>query len=170
MSTLKVDTIQDTSGTVRRGLMTYAIIGDQKASNADGGSFTSGAHRTRDLNTVFADPDSIVSVSSNQFTLGAGSYLIRATVPGFRCDRHAARLKNVTDDTDVAESSTNFVSSGASNGSNAIVVTRVTITESKTFEIRHKCQTTKSTNGFGVSADATANNSIFTVVEIYKEA
>ena len=43
MSTLKVDTIQDTSGVVRRGLMTYAIIGDQKTSSTEGGTFTSGA-------------------------------------------------------------------------------------------------------------------------------
>ena len=31
----------------------------------------SAANSTRDLNTEIADPDGIVSISSNQFTLGA---------------------------------------------------------------------------------------------------
>ena len=51
MSTLRVDTILGESGAERRGLMTYAIICDQKANDTDGGTFTSGAWRTRDLNT-----------------------------------------------------------------------------------------------------------------------
>ena len=50
----------------------YAIIADQKSSTTQGGGFTSGAWRTRDLNTEIADADGIVSISSNQFTLGAG--------------------------------------------------------------------------------------------------
>ncbi|SVB60040.1 uncharacterized protein METZ01_LOCUS212894, partial [marine metagenome] len=45
----------------------YAIIADQKAQNTAGGTFTSGAWRTRDLNTEITDPDGIVSISSNEF-------------------------------------------------------------------------------------------------------
>ena len=50
----------------------------------NGGTFTSGAFRTRDSNTEVADPDNIVSISSNQFTLGAGNYLIEASAPAYK--------------------------------------------------------------------------------------
>ncbi|MDP6587776.1 MAG: hypothetical protein QF535_24235, partial [Anaerolineales bacterium] len=75
----------------------YAIIADQKTQNTAGGTFTSGAWRTRDLNTEIADPDGIVSISSNQFTLGAGSYLIRWGCPSYAVQRQQSRLYNTTD-------------------------------------------------------------------------
>ena len=58
-----------TAGTLEfathRGFATYAIICDEKAHNVGGGTFTSGAFRTRDLDTEIADPDGIVSISSS---------------------------------------------------------------------------------------------------------
>ena len=48
----------------------YAIICDEKAAGTNGGDFSASTWTTRDLNTEIADPDSIVSISSNQFTLG----------------------------------------------------------------------------------------------------
>ncbi len=59
------------------GFVSYAAICNEQPSGTEGGTFTSGAWRVRDLNTEIADPDGIVSISSNQFTLGAGSYLIK---------------------------------------------------------------------------------------------
>ena len=59
----------------------YAIIADVKAQNTDGGTFTQDAWRRRDLNTEITDVDGIVSISSNQFTLGAGNYLIKWSCP-----------------------------------------------------------------------------------------
>ena len=64
----------------------YAIICDQKDSTTDGGDFTTGAWRTRNLNTEIADPDGIVSISSNQFTLQAGTYLIKWSAPAYDVD------------------------------------------------------------------------------------
>src|SRR6185436_19491385 len=78
----------------------YALIQDQKAANTDGGGFTSGAYRTRDLNTEVVDADGIVSISSNQFTLGPGTYYIRARAPAYSVQEHKAKLRNVTDSTD----------------------------------------------------------------------
>mgnify|MGYP007000107383 len=54
-----------TSGLTRTGgfgkFSSYAIIADVKASNGNGGTFTTGDWRTRDLNTEISDPDGIVS-------------------------------------------------------------------------------------------------------------
>ena len=74
----------------------YAIICDEKAHGTSAGTATSGAWRTRDLNTEIADPDGIVSISSNQFTLGAGSYLIEASAPAYAINRHQVRIYNAT--------------------------------------------------------------------------
>ncbi len=50
----------------------YALISDQKTQNSAGGTFTSGAWRTRDLQREIDDPDGIVTITANQIKLGAG--------------------------------------------------------------------------------------------------
>ena len=169
MSTLRVDNIQDQAGAERRGLKTYAIICDEKADNVGGGTFTSGAWRTRDLNTKIADPDSIVSISSNQFTLGAGSYLIEAVATAKECNRHIARIYNATTTTVVAYGMSAHASSGGSVTDTATVTARVTITGDTAFEIQHWCQSSRTSYGLGLANDASVVNK-YTTVKIFKEA
>jgi hypothetical protein len=164
-----------TAGTLEfvthRGFVTYAIICDQKAQNTDGGTFTSGAWRTRDLNTEIADPDSIVSISSNQFTLSsAGSYFIEAYASSFAVNENVARLYNVTDSAVAQVGSHSYArfSSGDLGDSKSHLHARVTITGSTTFEIQHRCADTRTTDGFGVASNLAVE--IYTVVKIFKEA
>jgi hypothetical protein len=150
------------------GLFTsYAIIADQKAQNTGGGTFTLGAWRTRDLNTEIADPDGIVSISTNQFTLAAGTYLIKWIAPSCYSNLNQTRLYNVTDAAEVA------VGMSAYNSIATIVDTpsgcaRTTITGSKAFTIEHQSTTTYATNGFGFAANIGTEQ--YTLVEIFKEA
>lgn len=169
MSTLRVDNIQDQGGAERRGLKTYAIICDQKADNVDGGTFTDAAWRTRDLNTEIADPDSIVSISNNQFTLGAGTYLIEATAPAYDVNRHQARLYNATTAAVVQYGQNQYANHTYQVGNNAWLFVRVTIASSTAFEIQHRCEDTHSGNGLGVDNNF-GGVSIYTVVKIFKEA
>ena len=153
-----------------RTFTSYAIICDEKAYNVGGGTFTGGAWRTRDLNTEIADPDSIVSISSNQFTLGAGSYLIEASAPAYDINRHVARIYNATTSAVVQVGQTAYISQNDSIQTNALVVARVTITGSTDFEIQHQSQSTDATEGFGVESNISGTNSIYTIVKIFKEA
>ena len=170
-ATLDVNGTLDVTGATVTGLSasyglfsSYAIIVDQKSTGTNGGTFTSGAWRTRDLNTEIADPDGIVSIASNQFTLGAGSYLIRWACPSYGSGDTQARLYNITDASVGGISMCNYwPGEGFSTGS-----TRVVISGSKTFEIQHRCQSTSSTNGYG--AAATFGTEQYTIVEIFKEA
>ena len=148
----------------------YAIICDQKAHDANGGTFTSGAFRTRDLNTEIADPDGIVSISSNQFTLGAGDYLIEASAPVYKVARHITRLQNITASTTVQYGTAEYADSSYNVANRSFVVARVSITGNTTFELQHRADTTLATQGFGVSSSFTGTQSIFAVVKIYKEA
>ena len=148
----------------------YAIICDEKAQNAHAGTFTAGAWQTRDLNTEIADLDGIVSISSNQFTLGAGSYLIEASAPAFDCDRHQLRIYNATTSTVVQYGTNCHQDDTDSTQTIAPVVGRVTITGDTAFEIQHRCSLTKATHGLGLANDFVGGVSIYTVVKIYKEA
>ena len=80
----------------------YAIICDEKSAGTNGGTMTSGTWHTRDLNTEIADADGIVSISSNQFTLQAGTYLIKANAAGYYVQDHMIKLYNVTASADIA--------------------------------------------------------------------
>ena len=52
----------------------------------------------------------------------------------------------------------------------SFISARTTISGAKNFRIKHRCQTTKSSNGLGVKNDYSGSNSIYTIVEIFKEA
>ena len=156
--------------TLARAITQYAKLSDTKAANTNGGTFTASAWRTRDLNTEDSDADGIVSISSNQFTLQAGTYRIYASAPAYAVDRHKAKLRNTSDSSDTIIGTTEFT--GTASGSPAtrsIVAGEFTISAQKTFEIQHYCTTTCTTNGFGVAANVGVSE-VYTVVEIWKVA
>ena len=168
-ATLDINGTADFTGATVTGLSaglfsSYAIIADQKAQNTDGGTFTSGDWRTRDLNTEIADPDGIVSIASDQFTLGAGSYLIRWACPTYQVYGNQSRVYNITDSSVEGISQSTY----ALYGHFPWGTIRITITGSKTFEIQHQCGTTQASNGFGRPGNIDTEQ--YTTVEIYKEA
>ena len=157
----------------------YAIISDTKASNTNGGTFTNGAWRTRDLQTENADADGIVSISSNQFTLQAGSYLIKFQSTGFKVDRHITRLRDITNSANKGYGISALANVSSDSTTTSAGMAKVTISGATVYEIQHACQTTKSANGMGTFnyidtsgsySDNTEPSSVFTIVEIYKES
>jgi hypothetical protein len=148
----------------------YAIICDQKAYDADGGTFTATTVTTRDLNTEISDADGIVSIAGNEFTLQAGTYFIRASAPAFFVQRHVAWLHNETDGAVVQYGTAEYAEAINGHVGRSFISARVTISGAKDFRIKHRCEgPTKSTNGLGVKNNYSASNSIYTIVEIFKE-
>jgi hypothetical protein len=146
-----------------------AIIADEKADGTAGGTFTSGAWQTRVLNTIVADPISIVSsLSSNQFTLAAGTYLIKAICPAFACEEHQARIYDVTNATVIDYGTVMFCHVNNFGFNLASVSGLVTISASTTYRIEHRCNVTRSTDGFGRATPWTENVEVYSTVEIYK--
>ena len=146
----------------------YAVIAKVRASDAGGfGAYTTGDWRTRDIDTEITDEDDIVSISSNQFTLQAGTYLINFGCTMFHIQTHAIRLQNVTDGTTAGVGNPN---AGYTYSATLFTtgVCRVTIASAKTFEVQGYPQTTKTTNGMGYAM--TGGSCHETRVEIYKEA
>jgi hypothetical protein len=149
----------------------YICIQDQKADNVSAGTFTSGAWRTRTLNTEVADTGGHATLASNQITLAPGTYRLRASAPGEAVGSHKARFQNITDGTTVAYG-TNEWSDGA-NGNAAltksIIETRFTITATKTFELQHRCTTTRSGFGFG-TANGLGVTEVYSTVVLERES
>ena len=155
--------------------VSYAIIADRKSANADGGSITANTWTVRDLNTEIADPDGIVSISANRFTLGAGTYLIKWRCPGLRCQKFNSALYNYTDSAYAGFGESAYSYSSDGDTSYAVGMARVTIGASKVFDIRMICNATANTTGMGRGADSMSNfnsaggQETYTTVEIYKE-
>jgi hypothetical protein len=147
----------------------YIHLQDQKTQNTAGGTFTSGADRTRDLNTEVTDSGNHCSLAGNQFTLDAGTYRILATAPGYKVDRHRAWLYNTSDAAVTILGTSEFSSSGDAVHNRSVISGRFVIASSKTFEIRHRCQTTFASQGFGVESNFTGAE-VYTDVELWKEA
>ena len=149
----------------------YAIICDQKAHDTAGGTFTKDAWQDRDLNTELIDPDSIVSISSDQFTLGAGTYLINWAAPAYRVDSHMSRLYDVTG---TAALQTGFSAHSEDSGGKCNTYSegfyRHTITGNNVYKIQHYSTQTSSGDGFGKQANVDDAVERYTWVKIFKEA
>jgi hypothetical protein len=145
----------------------YILIQDQKSIGGQGGGFTSGADQVRTLNTIVADTVSIGSLSSNRFTLPAGTYRIRVDCPAFNVGSHQAFLYNFTDSSVVARGTSAYCLNTSNSQTVSTISTRFTIAGSKAFEVRHRCGVTRGTDGFGVAAGN--GTEVYTIVEIIKE-
>jgi hypothetical protein len=147
-----------------------AIIADVKAYDINGGTNSQLAWQTRDLNTELDDPENIVTIASNQFTLQAGTYLIEWSAPAYQVYRHFTRLENVTDAVTVAEGTTEYTYQTAQVQTRSFGATIVSLAGAKAFEVQHFCDTTNTTNGLGVSSviAGASQNSVYTLVKIHK--
>ena len=150
------------------GFESYAIINDTKSSSSNGGTFTSGDWRTRDLNTEVSDADGIVTIASNQFTLGAGSYLIRWSAPAYYVQGHQSRLFDITNTAEIQVGSSEYCGDLYNVSNRSFGAARVTIVANTVYEIQHRCVNTQSTYGFGGAI--TWGDNVFTTVEIFREA
>jgi hypothetical protein len=159
-------TAADIASGVIPDAISVARITDSKAQGTNGGTFTNGAWRTRDLNSIEDDPDSIVTLSSNQFTLGAGTYLIQWSAPAFQVEHNQSRLWDVTGLTDLAKGTSEYNSSAQAVQTRSFGFDIVTLTASNTFEIQHRCHTSATGNGLGVKSNYAAEK--YTMVTIFK--
>lgn len=136
------------------GQVPYIHLQDQKTQNTAGGTFTSGSLQTRTLNTEVQDTDNLCSLSSNQFTLAAGTYFMLAFLPCFKVNRNYGILYNVTGSATLITGRPAFNGVAATNPvTDAIVSGPFTVAASQALELQHQCATTKTTNGFGLEAN-----------------
>lgn len=145
----------------------YAVLADVKASGVQPGVATSGAWRIRDLNTKMVDPDGIVSLEDNEFTLQPGTYFMEWDAPARAGSgsvlNHQSRLFNVTDDVMVRPGTapTEYFGDAVSHG-----VARVTIAEAKAFRIESIVDEGFVSWGYRASFNV---DQMYTYIKIWKE-
>lgn len=180
-SILGVETLQHTNGTTaatidssgkiafNKPVTSVALLAEEQPSSTVGGTFTSGSWVTRTLNTEVSDTDGIVSLSSNVFTLGAGTYLIEWSAPAYKVGNHATRLYNNTNSTVVNYGTAEFTSSSDNTQTRSFGAAKVTISASTGYKVEHRCSTTSNTYGLGANATF-GNVEVYTQVKITKLA
>jgi hypothetical protein len=147
----------------------YLLVEDQKASGTHGGTFTSGADRTRDVNAEVVDTAGIGSVSGNQIVItGSGTFDFRIRCPAFKVNSHQAFLYDVTNSAVVKRGESAYSEATDFTHNDCWVVGTLTQSGTTTYEIRHRCSTTYSTDGFGVPASF--GTEVYTSAEFYKRA
>lgn len=162
---LNKETLDAVRGTLERKV--FHIV-DAKAYNVSGGSSIQDAWQTRILNTVISNSISGASLSSNRFTLPAGTYLIQAEAPCYKGDQHQIRLYNYTDSAQVGLGTIEYGQNGLTVENKSILWLIFTITGSKAFEIQHIIEDAYSSHGLGVQNDSFSLNNYFTQVWIEK--
>lgn len=147
------------------------VLKDEKSTGTNGGTFTSGAWQTRDLNTINSlTSDTSVTLSSNQFTLTGGEYYIEALALCENVGDNKVRIQNITDGiTEIV--GLNQASSGIfgiASGVSPVIKGFIDISTTKTFELQHRCDSTVATIGFGAAVGFGVNEvySIVTIVKI----
>lgn len=142
-----------------------AIVWDEKAQGSNGGSFTSGAWRQRDLNAKL-DSDNIITLASNAVTiLESGKYLIKAMSPAHAVDRHQIRI--VKNGVLLIMGTSEFASNAANSASNRSMAMAVaTLAVNDILKVEHQCQTTFATYGFGVGDNSNFGVEVYSVMEL----
>jgi hypothetical protein len=123
-------------------------VRDEKATGTHGGSSSSGDN-IRTLNTVVTNTLSGASLSSNQITLPAGTYLIDAWGIAMRSNQTRAILYNVTDAAVELLGSVEYSGQSDTTALPALVRGQFTITSEKDFELRQYFNNATASIGFG---------------------
>ena len=144
-----------------------AYISDVKAENTSGGTCTTGSWTDRTLNTIKGESWFIESLSSNVFTLSAGTYKINVRAPFYRPGDTRIRLYDNTNSSgDIGGS--HYGSSTEGGTSYAYYEGIKTITASTAFKIQYLVANDSGSSCLGNGTDDTGEDEIYTTVQIEK--
>ena len=142
----------------------FAFVSHQQPSGTNGGALIAG-YQTQPLNTEF-DPDGIVTLSNNQFTLGVGTYVIEWAAPARDNSGQRSKLTNVTSNSVQALGSSVISSSSGkfSNGTTKVVISSNTTFKIETYSVQGSFGNTEGLGGAVSSGD----NEVYASVSIFK--
>ena len=147
------------------GSVKIAYVKDVKASGVNGGTCNT-SWQTRDLNNLSGD-SGVASVSGNVITLSAGTYHIDAQVPGYFAGVHMAKLVNAATGVEVSWGTNSHSHPSAGSLTHSVIQTKVTVTESLSLVIQHRCAIERLNQGFGL-ANGFGGPEVYTSVKIEK--
>ena len=154
---------------IEAGTTRYAHLQQVLPSGTSGGSSVATTWATCPLNTITADTSSLIgSLTSNQFTLPAGTYTVRAAQALANSNQCKLRIRNITDGVTLCLGMTLYaVSSGAIPPT--ILEGEFTITATKTVALQYYATQAAGTFGLGLSLSS-GENEVYADVVITKIA
>lgn len=148
-------------------LKVYGVTGTfQDNEEITGG--TSAA--TADVDNLSPDDSGTGLDYANQVVLPAGTYAVKASAPAYKVGRHKAKLYNVTDTADEFIGTSEAADTTAAMTNSSFVSGRIILAAQKILELRHRCQSTKSTDGFGLNSNFAGIIEVYSDLEITKVA
>lgn len=168
-----------------------ALMVDRKTHGTNGGTFSNGAWRARDLNwTIYKADDMHIGGASSSYPdgflifsagLNVTDYFIRWECPAFDVGVHQTRAVLLADDASsegeviLGYGSNSYSHTTYPNTTYSVGWARLNYSGSKTreVEIQHRCTNSKSNTGFGIANSFAAEagydtREIYTTVEVWK--
>lgn len=158
---------QANGGTGTASGFPYVKCSNTQTSGTGSGTATSGGWNTVVLNTKDFDTSSIASLSGNQITLPAGTYLVKGYDTFLNTNNSQARLFNVTDSAVILIGTTAYAVA-ASVGAISVIMGQFTLASSKALSIQYQVNSTVATNGHGFPASF--GSEIYDQIELFKIA
>lgn len=148
--------------------LNFAYFEDQKAANTAGGN-GSASYTTRTLNTEVYNNITGASLSSNQVTLPAGTYLAEGRCPAFRVASHKCRLYNATATAVLAYGSSEYTAVGSGDlvTTTSVVLSVFTLASTSAVQLEHALGSTTSTADYGKAANMTGSE-VYSTLKIWK--
>jgi hypothetical protein len=125
---------------------------DEKPTQTQGGSLTSGTDNVRTLNTVKTNEISGASLSSNAITLTSGTYYLDAKALNYKTASARLTWRNTTDSSNTIIGMMAYNNAGNGASTYNFISGRFTIAGTKVFNLEHRVQTTDA-NGAGYQDD-----------------
>ena len=142
-------------------------IRDNAALGVNGGTLTASVWTDRPLDTSVTNEITGSSLSANQITLPAGTYYAKIRAPGYKVGAHKIRLRDVTSNVTLLESSASYAGVTTDTQTWAEKEGRFTIASSKKVRLQHICGTTNAGDGMGI-ASSLGDSETYAEVQIWK--
>jgi hypothetical protein len=146
----------------------WARIVDRKAQNTAGGASVAGSWQTRDLNTLEANEDTIVTMSGSGFQLKKGRYYIHIVSPFVGAGSGSAFVRLRLARNGFAEFVSHNVTSAVVGTPLVVELSGVLIVTDTNdlFTVQYYKSTGRPTNGLGVQMNITGEFERYTIVTI----
>ena len=140
-------------------------VADYKSSGTAGGSSVSG-FQTRNLNTILTNTLN-ATLSQNEVTLDAGTYIVYASAPCFQGKSHRIRVENGDGSIILLGTSEYNPAAYPTQTSSVVGFEDFTITQQDTFKINHFIFSGKSNDGLGI-ASLDNRSSVYSQITFWK--
>lgn len=159
--------VDELGGDVDIPVVSFAYLREDKPSGTGGGSVSTAAWNLRPLNTVVSDPDDIVSLASNQFTLEAGTYKVSAFAQALYSSHHRLRVRDTTNSVDLVVGTSHYAE-GTADAARLFGV--FTLADTAVCELQHYFLENIGANAMGSPASNAGIVEVYAEVEITKLA